>query len=146
MTRRFKLAAVAVLAVVAVGGVSAAVGDSKDKATPSASSSEAPLSSSGNKENPPADDVKLGAIATDQFGSLKVPVSVTNNTSKASNYSIQVEFLDAAGARLASDYAYPLALAPGQTAQETVGQLVTSDKTKQVKDVRLVKVDRYAAA
>ncbi|MFD5880120.1 FxLYD domain-containing protein [Streptomyces yangpuensis] len=67
---------------------------------------------------------------------------VTNRSSKASTYTVQVEFVDAAGKRLSEAYAVTNAVAPGQQSSMTAQSLtqVTAKIT-----CRIMEVNRYAS-
>lgn len=135
--------AIAVLVVIGIGA--AIAGGGKDSGAKSSGSkdSNAPLTSSNNNGHPPAGDIKLTSCAVDStldFPTAKV--DITNHTSKASDYSIQVEFIDAKGNRLAAGYALENALAPGQKSTQTA---MGDNEVHGKFTCKVAKVDRYAS-
>jgi hypothetical protein len=70
---------------------------------------------SGSSSHPAAADVTVTCAAPDSLGFWHAHVTVTNHSSKASNYLYTVEWDDAAGNRLQSAGSIENAVAPGQT-------------------------------
>ncbi|MER6982108.1 hypothetical protein [Streptomyces carpinensis] len=118
MRTRIWPAGIAVVAAALTGCTSTATstGDSKD------SGSTAKADSKPAKEHSPEDDVKITACSKDEFGNWpQAKLSVTNHSSKTSDYIVSVEFLDASGTRKAEGTGMVNKLAHGQTAEETAG-------------------------
>lgn len=90
----------------------------------------------------PNDDVTLGKFTVDAIGSVNVPVTVVNHSSKTSNYIIQFEVDNAAGTKIGDGFASTNNLAPGQKA-ELSGIAIATGGAPTV--VKLTKVDRYAS-
>ena len=149
----------AVIALVAIIGLSVASGSSSKTKTSSSNGTSgtpaagapaaavakapaAPQTHSANTDNPPTADVALGECTADNVLDLpKATGTITNHSSKASNYIFQVEFLDGSGTRIASGYVAENNVAPGQTANwDTYGDHSGTPAT-----CRVVSVDRLAA-
>lgn len=111
------------------------------KKTASASAKDEPRSWSSNEKNAPVKDVKIGDLTDDGYGMKKVAVNVTNHSSKASDYSIHLELLDASGKRVDETYAGPQSLGAGQKATEDA-TFFSADKGVKVK---ITKVERWGA-
>lgn len=122
-------------------------GGSADADTPPAGKPSADVSK-------PADDkmkdVTLGKFTvTDHgFGFVEgaAKVAITNHSSKTSDYSISIEFLDKNGDRLHQEDVHASEVRAGQKAWEKAGVLLTSDQVKNVASVKVTDVDRYAAS
>ena len=90
----------------------------------------------------PTGDVALAKFTVDTIGGVTVPVTVTNHSSKTSNYIIEFEIDDAAGTKIGDGIASTNNLAPGQKAQiDGIGMPSTGTPAT----VKLTKVTRYAA-
>jgi hypothetical protein len=87
-------------------------------------------------------DVKLGAIGETSYGSPSVKLTVTNNSEKRSNYSIEV-VLERGNEQLDEGSAYIQNLDPGQVKNEEI-VFFSADDVSSAK-VRIVTVDRTAA-
>ena len=78
-------------------------------------------------------DVSLGTFICEDQGyglfDTKLPVTITNKSSKRQSFSIQIEALDSNGNRIDTDDVYARNLAPGQTVNEEAFIFVSSDKT-----------------
>lgn len=97
-----------------IGVALLAVGVSSGKSSNS-TDSNAPLTSSDNSGHPPAGDVHITSCTVDPLlGSPSAKLTVVNHTSKASDYNVQVAFLDKAGVRIDSGYALESNVRPGQ--------------------------------
>jgi hypothetical protein len=107
------------------------------------SGKEAGREAEAPKAKGPEADVELVKCSTDEFGQFpQAELKVTNNSSKTSNYVIQVEFLDGSGTRKAEGTAALNNLASGQVAEEkAVGLSKAPDGLK----CKITKVDRYAS-
>jgi hypothetical protein len=119
--------------------VSSAAG-APSPAAPAPAQPSAPAPAAGDAA---AGDVQLSDCSVDSV--LKWPsvkVTITNKSSKSSNYLIQVEFLDSAGVRISEGVAAANSVAAGQTAvQKAQGTSETSGKVT----CKVLKVTRYAA-
>ncbi|MER5862862.1 hypothetical protein [Kitasatospora sp. NPDC002040] len=90
-----------------------------------------------------AKDVALGPVETnDVTGWTSVPVTITNHTTKSSNYIVQIEFVDTSGTRLDETMVAANNVAPGQKSNET-GQSFKKLDSKVT--AKVTKVTRYAA-
>ncbi|MFD0260888.1 FxLYD domain-containing protein [Kitasatospora indigofera] len=69
-------------------------------------------------------------------------VKITNHSSKASNYMVQIEFLDATGTRIAEGLAATNGLAPGQA---SVQKAQGASEAKGKVSCKVIDVTRYAA-
>ena len=93
-------------------------------------------------------DAKLGQfVATkDEYGleQTKLPVTVTNKNTASKSYSIQVEAVDASGARIAEDTIYANDLGAGQTQQFEIFKYIETSKLDAVKaaQFKIVKVSQ----
>ncbi|WP_181765906.1 hypothetical protein [Streptomyces albidus (ex Kaewkla and Franco 2022)] len=104
---------------------------------------EGPDSFSENEEHPPKDDVKLSRPVTkDEFGfkTTTLTVTVTNHSSEASDYLIDLELLNSAGNRVEETPVSTLNLEPGRTFTEKV------EFTEAGKSVKAISVDRTSSA
>lgn len=93
-------------------------------------------------------DVKIGmfeAIA-DEYGynTTKLPVTITNKNSESKSYTIQIEAVDANGARIIDDTVYANELGSGQTQDFEAFKFVESDKVEALKSAqfKIVKVSQ----
>src|SRR5262249_29637071 len=83
----------------------------------------APINSglrSGTAAHPASADVTVTKLGVDDAGFSSANVSVTNHSSKASNYMFQVNFLNASGVVIDQGYGTVSNLAAGQTATTQV--------------------------
>lgn len=100
------------------------------------------ISGSSNEENPPEADVTLDGCEPGEFGTVTVPLTITNHSSKASNYLITVEILDADGTRLGEAFTAADAVRPDQTSKtEAIGTVTDGD----VDSCKLLQVERFSA-
>jgi hypothetical protein len=103
------------------------------------------LSASGadSDRSSEADDVSLTGCKVDSIGWGEATIRVTNNSSKASNYIIELVFESSDGkTQYGTGMAAVNSLQPGQTANETVSSL--SDASPDLK-CRVQDVTRYAS-
>jgi len=129
-------------ALVLIGLLGCAADKSDDDASAGAGGETGPTTHSGNEDNPPTADVSLDNCAAGAAGWITASGVITNNSSKASNYLVSVEFLDGAGTRYAEGVATANGVAPGQRVEyEAPGFTDPRDGTT----CRVVSVDRYAA-
>jgi hypothetical protein len=137
------LAGIVVISAAAGGNGKAEAEAPKPAASTTAGAQATPgQAGGGSKANPAADDVKLGELSFDGFGYASAAVTVTNHSSKASNYQVSVELVDTAGNRVADSFVYVSDLAPGQSSDEKAAFL---KKVPESSTLKLVKVERYAA-
>jgi hypothetical protein len=85
-------------------------------------------------------DVVLGKMVVGGFGSVTVPVTIVNHSSKTSNYIVQFEVDNAAGVKIGDGLAATNNLAPNQKAQLNGAAMGTGDGAVAVK---LTSVTRY---
>ncbi|MEB8342595.1 FxLYD domain-containing protein [Streptomyces endophyticus] len=141
------LAAVGIMSAVVSGGGDAEAEGKKDSSASSNSSAgkksdDSPLTSSTNQKNAPKDDIKLGDVTVDEVGWASVPVTITNHSSDTSDYTVEIEFLDAGGQRVDTATVMETKVAPGQVVNADGQGLkgVPADVTAKV-----ISVDRYAS-
>lgn len=146
--KRHKVLSVLIGLVVIIGIGAAAGGGSGSSSggeKPAASSSEQPGTSSGNKAHPPAADIEvLSCTVDDSVGFPKATVRITNHSSKKSDYFGNINFLDAAGTRVAQGAIIETQIEPGQSADADV----VGDKTDVAGPVtcKLTQVERTASS
>ncbi|MET9881318.1 hypothetical protein ABZZ36_43125 [Actinacidiphila glaucinigra] len=130
---------IAVLAVLASSG-----GDTSPKPGASkATTDKGEKSSSDSNKAGPTGDVKIDSCEVDKalyWPSAKL--TITNRSSKTSNYMISLEFVDSSGTRISEGYAASNNLGPGKVAKETVQG--TSDAKGEI-TCRITEVQRYAS-
>jgi len=98
---------------------------------------------SGNTEHPPPADVAITTCAPDpDVGWILAAGTITNHTSKASTYFVQVEFVDANGIRYAEGITSSSTVAPGQAVEWEASGLTEARAGGKCK---LISVDRYEA-
>lgn len=102
-----------VLGIVGLFVVIAIASSTSDEKTPVRSGDAA--SSSGNTNNPPAGDVTMATCEQGQFGPT-VRVTITNRSSKRSNYLVSANLEDAAGNKVGEANGASNNVEPGQTA------------------------------
>jgi len=100
-----------------------------------------PETNSRNNENPPPDDVTLGACTNESFGGPTARGTLLNHSSKLSNYIIEVNFTDDAGTIMAQATGFASNIPPGATANWEAVSL--SDYASA--SCTVAKVDRYSA-
>ncbi|MFJ3860470.1 FxLYD domain-containing protein [Streptomyces sp. NPDC090085] len=138
-------AIVMVVVLVIVGLLVGGRGDGRpERRPPSVPASQSAVpSGQPREESGPRGDVKITACEVDSF--TKWPhakLLVTNRSSKASNYTVQVEFVDAGGKRLSEAFAVTNGVAPGQQSAVTAQSL---DQVTAKVTCRITEVDRYAS-
>lgn len=74
----------------------------------------------GTKENPAKDDVKVGPLKDMGYEMYEQTLTITNHSSKTSDYMIDVAYKDASGQRVASDTAAEANVKPGETVTTTI--------------------------
>ncbi len=104
---------VLVIASVASGsGSDTDGGGGGDNDTPSGVNSDF----STNSDNPPEADVEIVSCAKTVIDTVEVALRVTNNSSKASDYTISIGIEDASGAKVGDGFASTSNVNPGQVA------------------------------
>lgn len=118
--------------------------DAESSSLPDASSpsDDSPLTLSADEKNPPKNDVELGAVTT-EYGMSTLPVTITNNSPKTSDYWIRVEFADRDGGRAAEGVASESSVAPGRKAASDASP---DGDVPQNGKVRITSVERTASA
>jgi hypothetical protein len=101
----------------------------------------APLTASNNRVHPPPADVQLGECSTREYAGPAASGTLTNNSSKLSNYVISVNFADDTGIIVANATAFPHDVPAGGTA--TWEALSFDDSA--FATCEIVKVDRFSA-
>ena len=117
--------------------------NSGSKSTTTSSGSSSPLSGSNNTAHPPAADVKVTSCTVDPSTNWPAAkLEITNHSSKTSNYTVQVQFLNSSGIRVADALAAASNVSPGERAVETAQSLdvVSGNVTCNV-----TSVDRFAS-
>jgi hypothetical protein len=69
-------------------------------------------------------DVTMGEPKVDEYGSVTVPVTVKNHTSKASDYMIEANIFDSNGTQLTTAMGFAWRVAPGDTAKTNLISMV----------------------
>lgn len=94
--------------------------------------------------------VELGAFegSVDEYGLVTsaLPVTLTNKADEAHSYNVQIEAVDASGARIGDDYAMTSELGSGQSESVDVFQLVVDEEELQAyqgAEFRIVEVQQY---
>ncbi|MFI5650521.1 FxLYD domain-containing protein [Streptomyces anulatus] len=106
-------------------------------ATPSATR-ETPTSGEPQEESGPRGDVKVTACEVDPVTNYAhADLLITNRSSKASNYAVQVEFVDTSGTRLGEASAAATNVAPEQEVDTKAQGLdqITTEVTCRITDV-----------
>ncbi|MDT9688866.1 FxLYD domain-containing protein [Streptomyces sp. P9(2023)] len=135
------LIVVVVVAVFAVGG-----GDDEPDRTPTSpatqpTAGELTASRQPQEESGPRGDVKITACQVDPVtkwaGAKLLITNRSSKASKASNYIVQVEFVDASGKRLSEATTATNNVAPGQQSEATAQGLdqITTKVTCRITDV-----------
>ena len=94
--------------------------------------------------NPGYDDVMLGPSSVDRDGVVHTRVTVTNHSSKTSNYLVGLTMVSAAGRTLAHTDMSAKVVASGATTTEDVAWEGQSPPTPTAVSVRISAVDRWA--
>ncbi|MFF8609616.1 FxLYD domain-containing protein [Streptomyces sp. NPDC015346] len=138
------LVVVLIIALLAIGG-----GDDGEPDQPHTSpatqptAGRTPTSKEPQTDSGPRGDVRITACEVDSATNWpSAELTITNRSSKASNYVVQVEFVDASNTRLSEATAATNNVAPGQQSEVTAQGLdqITSKITCRITDVT-----RYAS-
>jgi hypothetical protein len=100
-----------------------------------------PRTGSDNRAHPPPADVQLGECTTHHYAGAAATGTLTNNSSKLSNYVISVNFTDDAGVIVANATAWPRDIPAGATA---AWEALSFDD-RGYATCTIVKVDRFSA-
>jgi hypothetical protein len=106
------------IAIVVIAGIAVASGGGDSE--PSSTNANGVQSLSTNGDNPPAADVTVSKCEADEF-MMTANLAITNNSSKRSDYFIEVAFLDANGTHIGDGLASASNVEPGQSAAEDAG-------------------------
>lgn len=83
----------------------------------------------------------------DEYGLVtsKLPVTLTNTADDVHSYNVQIEAIDASGARIGDDYASTSELGSGQSESFDLFQFVSEDELPALQDAefRIVEVQQY---
>ncbi|MFF9015908.1 FxLYD domain-containing protein [Streptomyces sp. NPDC014870] len=125
------------VAVALVAAVTLTVGeDEPERRTPTSPATP-------QEENGPRGDVRIAACEVDSVTKWpSAELLITNRSSKASTYMVQVEFVDAANRRLSEAYATTNNVAPGQQSRVTAQSL---DQVTVKISCRITDVTRFAS-
>jgi hypothetical protein len=138
------LSAVAIFAVIIVASVVSGLNSATDSLNSATSTtSDGPASSSLNEKHPPAKDVKLGTLAINVLDVAEIPVTITNHSSKASDYIITIEITNPSGDRLDETAVFATDVAPRQTVKETA--YGTADLSGKHPHAQVLRVERTAS-
>jgi hypothetical protein len=133
---------IAVIAAASGGGEDAAETTSEvaDEITDDAPESDF----STNEEHPPAADVTVSSCS-EQFGIVTTGLTITNNSSEASNYIITIGIENGAGEKIGDGFASTNNVDPGQTA--TIDGTGTVSEGADTAGMRCVleEVERFAS-
>ena len=117
--------------------------DSGSKSTSDSSSNSSDSSSSDVGESSEVDDVTITSCGADELGQLEAVLRITNNSSKPSNYMINVAFESPDGSeQLDTGFAVVDTLQPGQSTNENAITFTTAPADFKC---RITSVDRYAS-
>ncbi|MEW5659289.1 FxLYD domain-containing protein [Streptomyces cinereoruber] len=129
---------VLVVALVAVSGGDDEPGRSPTSPGTRPTTGETPASGEPQEESGPRGDVRITACEVDEANQwARADLTITNRSGKASNYVVQVEFVDASGTRLGEALAAANKVAPGQKVETAAQGLdrITTDVTCRITDV-----------
>lgn len=124
-------------------GSSSSAGSNSSENTSVTSSSDTSPSSSDIGESSEVDDVTITSCGADDLGQLEAVLRITNNSSKPSNYMINVAFESPDGSeQLDTGFATVSTLQPGQSTNESAITFTTAPADFKC---RITSVDRYAS-
>ncbi|MFF5933323.1 FxLYD domain-containing protein [Streptomyces sp. NPDC012508] len=132
------LIVVVVVAVFAVAGEDDEPDRTPTSPTAQPTAGERTASRQPEGESGPRGDVKITACEVDPVTKwADAKLLITNRSSKASNYIVQVEFVDASGRRLSEATAVTSNVAPGQQSEATAQgvEQITAKVTCRITDV-----------
>lgn len=142
----FSCLGVAVIGIVIVVALSLAVGKAVKTAATATTSPAAGHTMPSVASSPApgaADDIQITSCTVDDYGLAHAALTITNHSSKKSNYSVQIDFTDSTGVRVGQGFAATNDLDPAAVAKTEAGDLA------QVKDAKITckvsQVNRYAS-
>jgi hypothetical protein len=89
-------------------------------------------------------DVVMDGTCSGESGLGRMPILITNNSSKPSDYSVETVFFDAAGVQIGDGYSSVQNVAPGAKAKDNAGGFLSGESD--VASCKIVSVDRFSAA
>jgi hypothetical protein len=96
-----------------------ASGETSGTTDSGSSDTEQSSGSDSGKKNAPEDDVEIATCGSNELGWPEAQVKITNNSSKASNYIVEIVFESADGStQIDTSMVAVNSLAPGQSATE----------------------------
>lgn len=132
-----------VLGIVGIIGIAAAAGSGGSSSGSTSTKQNGGVSTlSNNGENPPQADVAMSKCSNGEFGLADVEVTITNHSSKRSNYLISLNLLDAAGNKVGEGTAVSNNVEAGQVAIESA---LASASGKTFATCQITDVDRFAS-
>ncbi|OIV39458.1 hypothetical protein BIV57_01085 [Mangrovactinospora gilvigrisea] len=148
-TSRKILIGVSAAAVLGIGGCAAATSgsDAGHSSAASHTANKAAAPTSTTAAHPVNDDLTIGAPYVNDVQLYDAKVTITNHTSKASDYDYQLELVDGTGKRLDTTYVSTQGLAPGQTYSDDAGfsKMASEVPSGTHLTVKIVSGDRYAS-
>lgn len=129
------------IALLVLGTACASEADS-DRMPPFPMTNTGPATGSNNVEHPPPGDVRLGECRADPYVGPKATGTLTNHSSKLSNYMISVNFMDEAGTIVANGTGFASDIPAGASATWSAAAF-DSDVT--AADCSIIRVERLAA-
>lgn len=97
---------------------------------------------SNNGENPPQADVAMSKCTNGEYGLADVEVTITNHSSKRSNYTVSLNLLDSSGVKVGEGTAISNNIEAGQSAVESV---LASSSGKTFATCQVTEVNRFAS-
>jgi hypothetical protein len=82
-----------------------------------------PLPGKGTGDHPAKDDVTVGTLHDEGYGTYTQTIVITNHSSKTSDYFVDVAYKDASGTRQGSDVAAETHVKPGETVKSTIAPI-----------------------
>lgn len=141
--KRFILLGVIALIVVISVATSGGGDDDSDVASSGSTADNGVDSVQASGANKAENDVAIDTCAADDFGLVTADVTITNKSSKRSNYLIEMTIVDAGGTKIGDLIASSNNVDPGQVAKE---QAVGSGPEDEAGfTCKLVSVTRYAS-
>jgi hypothetical protein len=135
------LTAVIVLVVLAIlGSLGGSDNDNTNNTDTPKTTSPAGVSSNNSGNHAAANDVVISTCTTGAYFP-EVKVTITNHTSKRSNYSLEVTLLDSSGNKVGDGFAASNNVEAGQTAYVDVAATTTGAFSS----CNIASVSRYAA-
>lgn len=125
----------------AIGLGAACESVSEDPPKPQGQEQQTPQRGVGSKDA--SKDVKLGEPELDPYGMVTVPATITNHSSKASDYMLEANVYDGSGAQVSTAMGFAWNVAPGGKAKVTLDSAV--DMSVQSVTVKLTTVERTAS-